>query len=67
MELLEQYKRLYKTFHVSLLELYMRRAGEELPGPVSLDEDDRYQVESIRKERVLKKQDLISNQIGWLS
>jgi len=32
----------------------MRRAGEEPPGPISLNEDDRYQVESIRKERVLK-------------
>ena len=41
-------------FHVLLLELYIRRTGEEPPGPVSLDEDDRYQVESIRKERVLK-------------
>ncbi len=32
----------------------MRRAGEESSGLVFLDEDDRYQVESIRKERVLK-------------
>ncbi len=54
LELLEQYGRFHKTFYVSLLESYMRRAGEKPPGPVSLDEDDRYQVESIRKERVLK-------------
>jgi len=32
----------------------MRRAGEESPRLVSFDEDDRYQVESIRKERILK-------------
>ncbi len=54
LELLEQYKRLYKTFYVSLFELYRRRAGEESFGLVSFDKDDRYQVESIRKERILK-------------
>ena len=32
----------------------MRRAGEKPLGPVSLNKNDRYQVESIRKERVLK-------------
>ncbi len=32
----------------------MRRAGEEPPKPISLNKDDRYQVENIRKERVLK-------------
>ena len=32
----------------------MRRAGEKSPGLVFLNEDDRYQIESIRKERVLK-------------
>ena len=40
--------------YISLLKLYIRRAGEEPPGSVSLDEDNRYQMESIRKERVLK-------------
>ncbi len=54
LKLLEQYKRFYKTFHVSLFKPYMRRAGEEPPELIFLDEDDRYQVESIRKERVLK-------------
>ncbi len=32
----------------------MRRAGEEPPKFIFFDKDDRYQVESIRKERVLK-------------
>jgi len=32
----------------------MRRIGEESPGLISLNKDDRYQIESIRKERVLK-------------
>ena len=54
LKLPEQYRKLYKTFHVSLLELYMRRIGEESPGLISLNKDDRYQIESIRKERVLK-------------
>ncbi len=54
LELPKQYERLHKTFHVSLLKLYMRRAGEKPPGPVSLNKDNKYQMESIRKERVLK-------------
>ncbi len=41
-------------FHISLLELYMRRVDEEPPGLVFFDEDNKYQVESIRKERILK-------------
>ncbi len=54
LKLLKQYGRLHKTFYISLLEPYKRRAGEEPPGLVSLDKNDRYQVENIRKERVLK-------------
>ncbi len=54
LELPEQYRRLYKTFHISLFKLYIRRADEEPPGPISLNKNDRYQVESIRKERILK-------------
>ncbi len=41
-------------FYVLLLKSYMRRAGEEPSRLVSFNEDDRYQIESIRKERVLK-------------
>ncbi len=54
LELLGQYRRFYKTFYISLFKLYMRRAGEEPPGPIFFNKDDRYQIESIRKERVLK-------------
>jgi len=54
LELPEQYERLYKTFHISLLKLYIRRVGEKPSRLVSLNKDDRYQVESIRKERILK-------------
>ncbi len=54
LELLKQYRRLYKTFHISLFKLYMRRVGEESSGLVFFNKDDRYQVENIRKERVLK-------------
>ncbi len=32
----------------------MRRVGEEPSRLISFNEDDRYQIESIRKERVLK-------------
>ena len=48
----EMYGRLHRTFPISLLEPYSRRKGEEPPGPVDLDEEDRFLVESIRKERV---------------
>ncbi len=54
LELPEQYRRLYKTFHISLLELYMRKAGEKPPKLISLNKNDRYQIENIRKKRVLK-------------
>ncbi len=54
MEFPEQYGRFYKTFYVSLFELYMRRVGEEPPGPVFFDEDDKYLIKNIRKERILK-------------
>src|SRR6266536_4452593 len=54
LELPEQYERLYKMFYVSLLKPYIRRADEEPPEPISLNKDNRYQVESIRKERGLK-------------
>src|SRR6266536_3024897 len=54
LKLPEQYRRLYKTFHISLLKPYMRRAGEQSPGLISLNKNDRYQVESIRKKRISK-------------
>src|SRR6266498_4267165 len=54
LELPEQYRRLYKTFYISLLKLYIRRVDEEPPRLISFNKDDRYQVESIRKERILK-------------
>ena len=50
----EQYGKLYKTFYVSLFKLYMRRAGEEPPGFIFFNKDNRYLVESIRIERILK-------------
>ncbi len=54
LEFLEQYRRFYKTFYVSLFKLYIRRAGEKPPRLISLNKNDRYQVESIRKGRVSK-------------
>jgi hypothetical protein len=55
LKLPETYKRFYRTFSVSLLEPYSRKKGEEPPRPVDLDEKDRFQVKSIRKERDSKK------------
>ncbi len=50
----EQYRKLHKTFHISLLKLYMRRVGEKPPGLIFFNKNNGYQVENIRKERVSK-------------
>jgi hypothetical protein len=34
----ESYNRMHNTFHVSLLEFYNRRPGNEFPDPVKVDE-----------------------------
>ncbi len=48
-------------FYISLLELYKRRIDEKPPKSISLNKNNRYQVESIRKKYILKKQDSISD------
>jgi hypothetical protein len=55
LEFFKIYRRFYRTFPVSLLEPYSRREGEEPPKPVNLDKEDRFQIESIRKERGSKE------------
>jgi hypothetical protein len=55
LELFKTYGRLYRTFPISLLESYSRKKGEESSEPVDLDEKDRFQVKSIRKERDSKE------------
>jgi hypothetical protein len=42
LELPKAYKRLYRTFPVSLLEPYSRREGEESPKSIDLDKEDRF-------------------------
>jgi hypothetical protein len=54
LELPKQYDRLHQTFHVSLLEPYRRREGEELPGPTMLDGEEGWEVERILDERKSK-------------
>jgi hypothetical protein len=55
LELSETYKRLYRTFLISLLESYSRKEGEKPLKPIDLDKKDRFQVKSIRKKRGSKK------------
>jgi hypothetical protein len=55
LEFLKIYRRLYRTFFVLLLEPYSRKKGEKPPRPVDLDKENRFQVESIRKERDSKE------------
>src|SRR5450432_3471761 len=51
LELPAAYKTLYRTFPISLLESYSRRENEKPSEPIDLDEEDRFQIKSIRKER----------------
>jgi Chromo (CHRromatin Organisation MOdifier) domain len=55
LELPAAYKAFYRTFPMSLLKPYSRKKGEEPPELINLDEEDRFQVESIRKERETKE------------
>jgi hypothetical protein len=55
LELPKTYKRLYRTFPVSLLKSYFRKKGEKPPRPVDLDKENKFQVKSIRKKRDSKK------------
>jgi hypothetical protein len=55
LELPKIYERLYRTFLMSLLESYSRKEGEESPGPIDLDKENRFQIKSIRKERGSKE------------
>jgi hypothetical protein len=55
LELSKIYKRLHRTFPVSLLESYSRKKGEKPFKPIDLDKENRFQVKSIRKKRDLKE------------
>jgi hypothetical protein len=55
LELSKTYKRLYRTFLVSLLKSYSRKKDEKPPKPVNLDKKDKFQIENIRKERGSKE------------
>jgi hypothetical protein len=55
LELPKTYKRLYRTFPMSLLEPYSRKKSEKPSEPIDLDKKNRFQIESIRKKRGLKE------------
>jgi hypothetical protein len=55
LELPKIYKRLYRTFLISLLEPYSRREDEEPPRPINFNKKDRFQVKNIRKKRDSKQ------------
>jgi hypothetical protein len=42
LKLSKTYKRLYRTFLISLLEPYSRRKGEKPSGPVDLNKENRF-------------------------
>jgi hypothetical protein len=47
----ESYSRMHNTFHVSLLEPYNRRPGNEHPGPVKIDKKQQYLINRILEAR----------------
>jgi hypothetical protein len=55
LEFPETYKRFHRTFPISLLKPYSRKKGEKPSRFIDLNKKDRFQVESIRKERDLKE------------
>jgi hypothetical protein len=55
LELPKTYKKLHRTFPISLLKSYSRKKGEKPPKPIDLDKKDRFQVKNIRKKRDSKK------------
>lgn len=47
----KKYGRLHDTFHVSLLEPYHRREGQETPEPMDIDGEEEWEVEEILDHR----------------
>jgi hypothetical protein len=55
LELPNQYERLNDSFHINLLKFYVRKAGEEPPNPILIDENDRFLINRLLDERILKR------------
>ena len=52
LELSSQYTGIHPVFHCSLLEPYQRRAGEEPPAPILIEDVEEWEVEKILDTRV---------------
>jgi hypothetical protein len=55
LELSAAYKVFYRTFPIFLLKPYSRKKSEKPPKLINLNEKDRFQIKSIRKERGTKE------------
>jgi hypothetical protein len=55
LELLNQYEKLNDSFYISFLEFYVRKAGERFSGPISIDKNDRFLINRLLNERILKR------------
>ena len=54
LELPQKYRRLYPTFHVSLLEPYRMREGYETPTPININGEEKQEVKRILNLKELK-------------
>jgi hypothetical protein len=54
LNLSKKYKRLYRTFHISLFKLYTRRPDVTSTEPINVDGEEQYIVEIILDSRIKK-------------
>jgi hypothetical protein len=55
LKLLNQYERLNDFFYINFLEFYVRKAGEKLSDPILIDENDKFLIDRLLDEKILKK------------
>jgi hypothetical protein len=55
LKLPNQYGRLNDFFHINFLKFYVRRASEEFPDSILIDEDNRFLIDRLLNERISKK------------
>jgi hypothetical protein len=55
LKLLNQYRRLNDSFYMNFLKSYVRKAGEKPPNPILIDENNKFLINRLLNERILKR------------